>query len=159
MTDKDTLDIVVIILSKVWRMFASADTMCSLIFQATTSATSSPPSIEKLISVNQQLSIWSEQTAISFVTFLRQQSDDEVVAEVQAIARNIAMTTRSFNQHLRQKSITFPLFSSPQRTGVAESGPSLPPDFFLPSPSPPQSSGSSGQQDDDMLDTSNTSLV
>ncbi len=159
MTDKDTLDIVVIILSKVWRMFASADTMCSLILHSTsTAATSSPPSIEKLISVNQQLSIWSEQTAISFVMFLRQQPDDEVVAEVQAIARNIAMATRSFNQHLRQRSITFPVLSSPQRSG-AESDPSLPPDFFLPSPSPPQSSGSSSQQDDDMSDTSNTSLV
>ena len=158
MADEDAaLSLVIVILSKVWRTFASIDTMCSLILQQS----SSPPSIDKFISVNQQVSVWSEQTAISLISFLRQISTEEIITEVQAIARNVAMTTRSFNQHLRQKSIVSPLegiLSTPQKFVTGENVPSLPADFFLPTPSPPHSTDSTNSQDD-ASDTSNTSLV
>ena len=105
MTNQDTLHLVIRILSKVWRTYTSLDTMCSLFLQQSSSTASSPLSIETFLSTNRQVSVWSEQTAISLITFLRLRYSDELVTEVQAIARNVAMTTRSFNQHLKQKSI------------------------------------------------------
>lgn len=154
MTDKGTMSLVIVILSKVWRTYTSIDTLCSLVLHQ---PSNSPPSVDKFISINQQVSVWSEQTAISLISFLRERSNEEIVTEVQAIARNVAMTTRSFNQHLKQRSIVSPLegiLLTPHKS-VEGNGPSLPADFFLPSPSPPHSDTNS----EDISDASDTSLV
>ena len=158
MTNQDTLHLVIRILSKVWRTYTSLDTMCSLFLQQSSSTASSPLSIETFLSTNRQVSVWSEQTAISLITFLRLRYSNELVTEVQAIARNVAMTTRSFNQHLKQRSIVAPfegLLSSPQRS-VEDNTSSLPADFFLRSPSPPDSDDPNSHN---LSDVSNTSLV
>lgn len=176
MIDRAILDSVIVILSKVWRIYVSMGSLCSLILQpqATnsmpTSTSNRYPHTDNLISVNQQVSVWCEQTAISLVMFLRQTSTEDVIAEVQAIAKNIAMTTRSFNQHLKQRSIVSPL----EGVGLFPAGPkitsndtytpdtaaaattvSLPPDFFLPSPTPPRSDS----QDSSMESVSSTSSL
>ena len=140
MADEETLDLVINILSNVWRTFISLDTMCSLILKV-----SSPPSSNTLVDINQRISVWAEQTAISLVSFLRQTSSEDPISEVQAIAKSIAMATRSFNQYLKQKSIIAPLEGyhlTPQKSQEIYPTP-LPPDIFLHSPSPPSSSSSS----------------
>ncbi len=154
MPDQNTLNLVIVILSKVWRTFTSLDTMCSLFLQQTAGT---PLAIEIYLSTNRQVSVWSEQTAISLMTFLRSRSCEELVSEVQAIARNIAMATRSFNQHLKQRSIVAPIegiLSTPQRSVMEDNTPSLPADYFLRSPSPSHS-----DSNNDISDVSTTSLV
>lgn len=99
--------------------------------------------MKSLSSCNNDLAHTAEELAVSIIGFLHNFSYDEAIQEVQALARNIAIATRSFKQLLKQGNTV--IASTPYPVGGDETpetstdSVSIPPQFLLPSPSPPPS--------------------
>ena len=97
--------------------------------------------MKSLSTCNNDLAHSAEELAVSIISFLHNFSYDEATQEVQALARNIAMATRSFKQLLKQGNtvIASTPYGGDETPETSTDSMSIPPQFLLPSPSPPPS--------------------
>lgn len=136
------MDSIIAILAKMYTVYISLDLLCNTGLNINTSD-NSESWMKSLSTCNNDLAHSAEELAVCIIGFLHNLSYDEATQEVQALARNIAMATRSFKQLLKQGNTV--IVSTPYPVGGDETpetstdSMSIPPQFLLPSPSPPPS--------------------
>ena len=144
------LPVIVTILSRAYTTHTSLNNLCSTVLN-----TEYIPSNDELISINKLVSISCEQLAVSMISFIKDLQYDDLCLEVQALARNVAMGTRSLNQFLNVEDVSTTLVPpealTPEKSLDSDSV-TVPVEFLIASPSPVTSETSSHE-------SSNTSLV